>query len=269
MSDKLCPMTQRSATSPTTAPPSLDPAEVDAFQFAGQDVFWLLEHWAAHVGDRTFFVWEPRDGADRRWTYAEFVADANKVAAALAAKGVVAGDKVLIHADNCPEAVLAWYGCARLGAVAVTTNTRSVAAEVEYFATHTDCVGAITQPGLAKVVTEAVPDIGWLVVTEDDSGVAATAPSPERDHEPFSVLLDHDLPTPERTVFGPLHPAGIVFTSGTTSKPKAVVHTHGNALWAARSGPTNIDMVEGDTYLIYLPFFHVNAQSWSIWTTLG
>src|SRR5664279_2715152 len=64
-------------------------------------------------------------------------------------------------------------------------------------------------------------------------------------------------------------PAGILFTSGTTSRPKAVVHTHANALWASRSGPTNIDMTTGDSYLIYLPFFHVNAQSWSIWTTLG
>ena len=54
-------------------------------------------------------------------------------------------------------------------------------------------------------------------------------------------------------------PAGIVYTSGTTSRPKAVVHTHANALWAARMGPVNIDMTGDDTYLVYLPFFHVNA----------
>ncbi len=53
----------------------------------------------------------------------------------------------------------------------------------------------------------------------------------------------------------------LVFTSGTTSRPKAVVHTHGNALWSAKIGPNNIDLMEGDKYLIYLPFFHVNAQS--------
>jgi crotonobetaine/carnitine-CoA ligase len=47
------------------------------------------------------------------------------------------------------------------------------------------------------------------------------------------------------------------------------VHTHANALWAAKVGPVNIDMTGDDTYLVYLPFFHVNAQSWSIWTTLG
>jgi crotonobetaine/carnitine-CoA ligase len=60
-----------------------------------------------------------------------------------------------------------------------------------------------------------------------------------------------------------------MYTSGTTSRPKAVVHTHANALWAGRVGPSNIGMGGNDTYLIYLPFFHVNAQSWSTFTTLG
>ncbi len=47
------------------------------------------------------------------------------------------------------------------------------------------------------------------------------------------------------------------------------MHTHANALWAGRVGPQNIAMTGDDVYLIYLPFFHVNAQSWSMWTTLG
>jgi crotonobetaine/carnitine-CoA ligase len=64
-------------------------------------------------------------------------------------------------------------------------------------------------------------------------------------------------------------PFGIMFTSGTTSRPKAVVHTHANAIWASRLGPRNIDLGPDDRYLIYLPFFHVNAQSWSLFPVLG
>jgi len=244
-------------------------AEIDAFQFVGQDIPWLLNHWAEAEPDRPFLVWEPKSGEDCTWTYRQFVDDVEKVAAALSSRGVKLGDKVLIHAENCPEAVLAWYGCARIGAVGVTTNTRSVAAEINYFATHTGCVGAITQPQFAAVVNEAVPDLDWFVVTADDSGIPATAEPVDRPHDGFDMLLDHDLPEAPRHTPDPLLPAGILFTSGTTSRPKAVVHTHGNALWAAKVGPQNIDMEEGDVYLIYLPFFHVNAQSWSIWTTLG
>ena len=243
--------------------------DIDAFQFAGQDIPWLLNHWADAAPDRAFLVWEPKDAEGRTWTYRQFVDDVEKVAAALVSRGVTLGDKVLIHAENCPEAVLAWYACARIGAVGVTTNTRSVAAEINYFATHTGCVGAITQPQFAAVVDEAVPDIGWFVVTADDSGIPASAEPVDRPHDGFDMLLEHDLPEAPRHTLDPLLPAGILFTSGTTSRPKAVVHTHGNALWAAKTGPLNIDMEEGDVYLIYLPFFHVNAQSWSIWTTLG
>jgi carnitine-CoA ligase len=47
------------------------------------------------------------------------------------------------------------------------------------------------------------------------------------------------------------------------------VHTHANAIWASRIGPRNIDLTTDDTYLIYLPFFHVNAQSWSLFSVLG
>ena len=64
-------------------------------------------------------------------------------------------------------------------------------------------------------------------------------------------------------------PFGIMFTSGTTNRPKAVVHTHANAIWASRIGPRNIDLGPDDRYLIYLPFFHVNAQSWSLFSVLG
>ena len=47
------------------------------------------------------------------------------------------------------------------------------------------------------------------------------------------------------------------------------MHTHANAIWASRTGPRNIDLTGDDRYLIYLPFFHVNAQSWSFFPALG
>lgn len=246
----------------------MDDRQVAQFQFGGQDIPWLLAHWAGLQPDKPLLIWEPRHGSGRQWTYSQFWEDVRSLAAGLAAKGVEAGDKVLIHSENSPEMVLSWYACATLGAVGVTTNTRSVASEISFFVEKTGCVGAITQPQFAGLVTSAAPDLGWVVVTEDNSGEPATAEELGHGLASFSTLRGDPAALPERQA-DPMAPAGIQFTSGTTSRPKAVVHTHANALWAARNGSSNIDMGPDDTYLIYLPFFHVNAQSWSFWTTLG
>jgi crotonobetaine/carnitine-CoA ligase len=225
--------------------------QVAALQMQGQDIPWLLNHWASVKPDHPFLVWEPREGESRAWTYAQFLSDVRQLAAGLAGRGIAKGDKVLIHADNCPEMVLAWYACAFVGAVGVTTNTRSVAAEVGYFVEKAQCVAAITQPVFADLVREAGPKLQWVVTTDElETLYGDESACPVRDPEPML-------------------PAGILFTSGTTSKPKAVVHTHANAIWAGRIGPRNIDLNGDDIYLIYLPFFHVNAQSWSLWSVLG
>ena len=70
------------------------------------------------------------------------------------------GDKVLVHSENSPEMVLSWLGCATLGAVAVTTNTKSVTSEMEYFAEKAQCVAAITQPQYAAMVRRANRSLG-------------------------------------------------------------------------------------------------------------
>jgi carnitine-CoA ligase len=246
----------------------LDDQQAAAFQFAGQDIPWLLRSWAEIQPDKTLLIWEPRSGKPRQWTYGEFWLEVQSIAAGLAIRGVGMGDRVLIHADNCPEMVLAWYACATLGAIGVTTNTRSVRAELEFFIQKTGCVGAVTQPQFAAMVAEAGPDLQWMVVTEDNSGDPVPShgagPGFDRFDELYGQAADLAGRDPD-----PMAPVGILFTSGTTSQPKAVVHTHANALWAGRVGPTNISMERDDVYLIFLPFFHVNAQSWSFWTTLG
>ncbi len=238
------------------------------YDFADQDIPQLLRHWATHKPDHPFFIWEPRDGNDRRWSYREFDEDSSRVAAGLHARGVKKGDKVLIHAENCPEAVLAWYACAKLGAVGVTTNTRCVGGEIEYFASHTEAVGAITQPKFAAQVRDNAKNVGWIVVTEDNSGEAATAAELDHGFDGFDSLYGDAATVPERPA-EPMLPAGIMFTSGTTSLPKAVVHTHANALWSGRSGTASMNMDGDSVYLGFLPFFHVNCQSWCFWGALG
>ena len=246
---------------------SLAEPAVEAFQFANQDIPWLLNHWAEKKPDHPFLVWEPKDpGQSKTWTYSAFAREVRRLAAGLAQRGISKGDKVMIHSENSPEMVLAWYACATVGAVGVTTNTRSVGVEINYFAEHARCVAAITQPKFAALVAEHAPALKWIAVTADNSGEPA-----EEDvsgYDSFESLFGTETEWAGRDP-EPMLPAGIMYTSGTTSRPKAVVHTHANAIWASRAGSHNIDLDDDSVYLIYLPFFHVNAQSWTTWSTLG
>ncbi|HUE59665.1 MAG TPA: AMP-binding protein, partial [Acidimicrobiales bacterium] len=244
----------------------LEPIALQKLQTYGQDLPWLLSYWAERRPDHPLLVWDPPGGPAREWTYREMHDQVWRFAAGLQRRGISKGDRVLIHADNSPEFVISWLACTVAGAVAVTTNTRSVAAEVRFFIDKADCVAAITQPRYAALVAEAGPGLKWMAVTGDDAGEVPEVSS-GGGADPFDSLFAEELFSGREPE--PMLPFGIMFTSGTTSRPKAVVHTHANAIWASRLGPRNIDLGPDDRYLIYLPFFHVNAQSWSFFSVLG
>ena len=93
-------------------------------------------------------------------------------------------------------------------------------------------VAAVTQPRFASLVAETAHGLRVLIVTDDDAGEAASAPvaSP---HRRFADLLAAGHAAPPRAA-DPMADLGIQYTSGTTSRPKAVLWTHANALWGAQ-----------------------------------
>ncbi|WP_119420087.1 AMP-binding protein [Desertibaculum subflavum] len=232
--------------------------------FAGFDVPRLVEMRARTRADHPFVIWAPFEGEPETWTYAGFRDRVRRVAAGLHKRGVKTGDKVLVHLDNCPETILAWYACAELGAVAVTTNARSAADELAYFAEHSGAVGAITQPKFAELVNAAHKGARFLVVTGHDNGTpAANAPKVDG-----FAGLDGDPASLPGLPVDPWRPVGIQYTSGTTSRPKGVVWTNANALWGAKVNAIHQDLKPSDTHLCFLPLFHTNAQAYSVLSTL-
>ena len=235
--------------------------------FGSQSVPWLLDQWAQRTPDGTFLVWEPFSGPRRAWSYAEFQSDVRAVASSLRDRGVQCGSFVLVHMENSPEFLLSWLACAEIGAVAVATNTRSVGRDLTYFAEHTGAVGALTQPGFAGMVRASCPDLSFLAVTDTDAGEPATADD-QWGAVPFSTLIDG---APEvGSAIGPTSTSdlGVQFTSGTTSRPKAVLWTHANALWAGKVGASRLRLTPRDHTLVFLPLFHTNAQAVSLLPTL-
>lgn len=235
--------------------------------FNGFDIPALVALQAQRRPDHPFIVWEPFDGAGETWTYARFADDVSRIAAGLAKRGVRSGDRVLVHLDNCPETLLAWYACAHLGAVAVTTNARSSADELAYFAGHSRAVAAITQPAFAELVSGASRDFRFIAVTAHDNGAPPAAGFAPGKAERFEVLYGDAADAPPRAR-DPAHPIGVQYTSGTTSRPKGVLWTHANALWGARINALHEDLHEDDVHLVHLPLFHTNAQAYSVLATL-
>jgi len=232
--------------------------------FAGLDVPWLLRMRAEARRDHPFLIWAPFEAPARQWTYGEFHERVGALAAGLAKRGIRRGDYILIHLDNCIEAMLAWFACAELGAIAVTTNTRSAAAEIEYFAGHCGAVAAITQPAYAELVAANCKGLRWIAVTSHDAGTPAEAPARG---DSFESLFADSTERPRR-VTDPLAPCSVQYSSGTTSRPKAVLWTHANALWGAKVNAAHQDLHQGDVHQTYLPLFHTNALAYSMLASL-
>jgi crotonobetaine/carnitine-CoA ligase len=130
-----------------TPPAALQATDLHPFQRL--DVPTLLAHRALTRPDHPFIVWEPFEGEARSWTYARFHHAVGRIAGGLARRGVRAGERVLIHLDNGPEALLAWYACGWIGAVAVTTNARAADDELAYYAEHCQAPSAPSRSRLS------------------------------------------------------------------------------------------------------------------------
>ena len=131
---------------------------------------WVAAGAQAH-GDRSFLV----TPGGRRVSYRELYDETARVAAALAALGVAAGDRVVLQVDKSVEAILVYLACLRMGAVLVPLNTAYTAAELDYFLSDAQPRLAVIRPadrgaleplaqraGVAQIATLAADGAGSL-----------------------------------------------------------------------------------------------------------
>lgn len=234
--------------------------------FSGCDLPWLLDSQAKSRPNKTFLAWEPFEGERRSWTFSEFSAATRACASGLRDRGVRSGHFVNLHLDNCPEFLLAWFACARIGAIAVTTNTDCSREEFAFFISDSTSRVVLTQPKYLPLVLGAAQSLSWVACCATDSGVPRSAALPSGVF-PFEDLLAKEaaLPPLDRD---PRRPNHVQYTSGTTSRPKGVVWTHGNALWAAKVTSSHAQLVETDSVPVFFPLFHANALAYTVLPTL-
>ncbi len=230
--------------------------------YARMDVGTLIRDRARVWGDKPFLIWEPFEVQNAEiWSWVRFEHDVARLAAGLRARGIRAGDKVLVHMDNCPEALLARFACCWIGAVAVLTNSVLAGPELVHPVEICAARAAVTQPKLAAAIRQHCPQLEWIAVTATDAGDTPAPGTAAAPSERFESLFAAE-PAPARLP-NPNDPALIMFTTGTTSRPKAVLWTHGNVLWGGQMSAMHQAIRNDDVYLVFLPIYHVVGFSWA------
>jgi malonyl-CoA/methylmalonyl-CoA synthetase len=231
--------------SPEPGPPGLH--EPAALRAGGTLLKVWTRHWAEDP-DRTALVsGDDPAAALSNQALADRTAGA---AAALAEHGVAPGDRVIWCCAPSVPAIVGLLGALRLGAVVVPLNPAGTASEMAYV------VGDV-RPRLALV--ESAPHRAWL--RDADAAMAVLAPA-DIDARPISTV---DGPL---DVAGPEDDALIVYTSGTTGRPKGAVHTHRSLLAGAQSLRLAWGWEPDDRLILALPLFHVHGLCAGLFGTL-
>ncbi len=241
----------------------------------------LDRHVAAGLGGRVAFHWRGEEGEERDVTYAGLLADVQRFANALKALGVEKGDIVGIYLPMIPEVVVAMLACARIGAphnvVFGGFSAEAVRERMEF--SHAKALVTVdgarrkgkTAPIKAQV-DEQMGDLGTLetIVVIRHTGVEC--PMREGRDRFYDELLEAAEPECPPEPLDAEHPLFILYTSGSTAKPKGILHTTGGYLtgvaathryvfdlkpaedvyWCA----ADVGWVTGHSYIVYGPLLN-------------
>jgi fatty-acyl-CoA synthase len=207
-------------------------------------IYW----WADRMPDQVAVRFEGKET-----TYSEFAEDVNRVACSLQELGVMKGHRVAWLGYNSPEFLSAFFACARIGAVMVPLNSRLAPREHLFMIRNAGAKVLIFDQRLdrtAALIADELPECRLVRLTagREKSGQISMQEMKHSSDGKVSGDLVH-----------PRNPVIIVYTSGTTGRPKGAVLTQRTIHWNGLNSQFMHDLHREDHVLTALPFFHVGG----------
>lgn len=228
-------------------------------RWSGKTIAHAFDEAVARTPDKTMLV-----AGDIRWTYAEVAERADAVTRNLARLGVGRGDVISVQLLNCAEFALIYLAATRLGAVTNPLLPIYRAKELSYILSFAktkvafipDVIRNFDYPVLYRELKSDLPDLEHICV------VGADCPD---DMMPFDSLLD---PTGGEVV-APSQPNGddvtvLIFTSGTESTPKGVLHTHDTLMFGNVTGAELLKLTCDEVIWAVSPIGHATGLEWTL-----
>jgi acyl-CoA synthetase (AMP-forming)/AMP-acid ligase II len=219
----------------------------ESFTLPAIPYYQLLRDAARRFPDKVAVIFQ-----QQRWTYARLEGLSNRFARALFDMGLGKGDRVILATYNRPEFIVSFNAIAKVGGVVSPMNPSYKAPEVEHQVNDTEATIAIADATAWRTIQrirERLPTLKYLICVDDVVGSEYTyadllQPYPETPLPEVALDIAEDL-------------LALIYSSGTTSRPKGVMLTHRNLLCSHLQYTVAGRVTSDDVSLIFLPFCHV------------
>ncbi len=213
----------------------------------------ILEASVERYPNHTALIFE-----DRKWTYAAWLARVRRFAQALSDMGVRPGDRVAFYISTSENSVTTYFACQLLGAVSVPLNFRLSAGEAVYILQDSGARVLVYGRYLAENALKVEAQVNSV---HDFIGCAYDRANIPEGHHYFETLAEEteDRGEPRPAPRGD-DVSALVYTSGTTGRPKGVMHTHANDLAIAMNCVMEYGLSHRDNALHIAPLYHVGGM---------